>query len=66
MIKEFKPIYNLVEHYSPFTQTNDGFNHRKLKIRIPVCTYIICRLCNDLYIKEHVKTCPCLNPNKDD
>lgn len=38
----------------------------KLRIKIPKCTYIKCRLCKNTYIKEHDKTCPCLKSNGKD
>ena len=41
-------------------KSDHEFDHKKLRIKIPVCTYITCDRCNNEYIKEYDKHCECL------
>ena len=61
MLKKIKLLFRSPLQPSP--NKEDEVDYKKLRIRIPVCTFIRCRFCKEDYIKEHVKTCPCLNPN---
>lgn len=40
-------------------------NPKKLRIKIPKCTFIACALCKNYYIKEHSLYCTCLKKNED-
>jgi hypothetical protein len=44
-------------------KSDDEFDYKKLRIKIPVSTYIACDLCKNEYVKEHHKKCPCLSPS---
>jgi len=44
-------------------ESHEELDPKNLRIRIPKCTYVMCDLCKDTYIKEHLKGCQCLKPN---
>lgn len=62
MLSDIKFFFKTIISYP----TSDEFDPKTLKIKIPVCTYITCQLCEEQYIKEHHKSCPCLNPDDKD
>jgi len=55
----------LDSYFTPLPRTViDPNNPTKLLIRIPPVTYIFCYECNDEFIKQDFKTCPCLKENE--
>ena len=66
MLNDIKFFFKTILSTPSSPKSDDEFDHTKLRIKIPVCTYVTCRLCKDIYIREHHKTCPCLKPNDKD
>jgi hypothetical protein len=63
MLSDIKFFFKTIISYPT---SDDEFDPKTLKIKIPVCTYITCQLCKDQYIKEHHKSCPCLKSDDKD
>jgi len=39
---------------------------KKLRIKIPQCTYVLCLKCKNYFVKEENLYCPCLKKNEED
>ena len=47
-------------HYDQLQPDENGqFDPKKLRIKIPKCTFVKCNDCLESYVVEHDKTCPC-------
>lgn len=66
MLNDIRIFFQTILSAPSSPKSDDEFDPKNLRIRIPKCTYVTCHLCKDTYIKEHFKTCPCLNPNGKD
>lgn len=38
---------------------NGQFDPQQLRIKIPKCTFVVCKECLESYIVEHHSICPC-------
>ena len=42
---------------------NEEFDPKHLRIKVPKCTFVLCKVCMETYIIEQNISCPCLNAN---